>query len=132
MRRIFEAVSAGVLLPSEFSEGSFATNVEYAVGPGLLDPCEKDNVDVAAQLEAQRREDITSSAQHALRLIAFNQTYKILAVDRIKMGGQVHLQNCHITRRYSCADNAQATGARATAGHAGSAATSEGANCRAG
>lgn len=69
------------------------TKVKCAVGPGLLDPCEKENVDVAAQLEAQRREDITSSAQHALRLIAFNQMYKILAVDRIKMGGQVRFQN---------------------------------------
>ena len=64
------------------------------MGPGLLDPCEKENVDVAAQLEAQRREDITSSAQHALRWIAFNQMYKILAVDRIKMGGQVRLRIC--------------------------------------
>lgn len=31
----------------------------------------------------QEREDITSSAQHALRLIAYNQIYKILGINRL-------------------------------------------------
>lgn len=31
----------------------------------------------------QEREDITSSAQHALRLIAYNQIYKILGIERL-------------------------------------------------
>lgn len=44
-----------------------------AGGPGLLDPCEKDGKSVLAALSAQDRENITSSAQHALRLIAFGQ-----------------------------------------------------------
>ena len=34
-------------------------------------------------LSAQEREDITSSAQHALRLIRFNQMWKILGIERI-------------------------------------------------
>jgi len=67
VRRVFEAVASGVLLP---------------MGSGLLDPCEKEVTDAANVLEPQAREDITSSAQHALRLIAFNQLYKILSVDK--------------------------------------------------
>lgn len=34
-----------------------------AGNPGLLDPCEKDPVDVTLQLTNQQREDITASAQ---------------------------------------------------------------------
>jgi len=49
----------------------------------LLDPCEKEPVDVLGHITDQEREDITSSAQHALRLIAYNQVYKILGIDRI-------------------------------------------------
>ena len=49
----------------------------------LLDPCEKEAVDVLGHITDQEREDITSSAQHALRLIAYNQVYKILGIDRI-------------------------------------------------
>uniref|UniRef100_A0A0R3S5U1 DZF domain-containing protein n=1 Tax=Elaeophora elaphi TaxID=1147741 RepID=A0A0R3S5U1_9BILA len=63
VRRVFEAVASG--------------------GPGLIDPCEKQSVDVLAELTGQQREDITSSSQHALRLIAFNQMYKVLAIDRL-------------------------------------------------
>lgn len=68
LRRIFEAVASGILLPN---------------GPGLLDPCEKEVSDSVGKLTPQQREDITSSAQHALRLIAFNQLYKILGIDRL-------------------------------------------------
>lgn len=49
----------------------------------LSDPCEKESTDVLGKLTEQEREDITSSAQHALRLISFNQIYKILAIDRL-------------------------------------------------
>ncbi|VDK80238.1 unnamed protein product [Litomosoides sigmodontis] len=68
VRRVFEAVASGILFSS---------------GPGLIDPCEKQPVDVLAELTGQQREDITSSSQHALRLIAFNQMYKVLAIDRL-------------------------------------------------
>lgn len=57
-----EAVAGGLLLPG---------------GPGLGDPCEKDNPDAATALTAQQREDLTCSAQYALRLIAYRQIYKV-------------------------------------------------------
>ncbi|CAG2170358.1 unnamed protein product [Oppiella nova] len=66
LRHTFEAISSGILLPG---------------GTGLVDPCEKDPTDALSALTRQEREDITSSAQHALRLIAFRQIYKILGVD---------------------------------------------------
>lgn len=61
-RRVFGAVSSGVLLPT---------------GPGILDPCEKEAVDAAGSMNPQQREDITASAQHALRLIAFGQVKEV-------------------------------------------------------
>ncbi|XP_022919912.1 zinc finger RNA-binding protein isoform X2 [Onthophagus taurus] len=66
LRRVMEAVSEGLLLPG---------------GPGLGDPCEKDNPDAAAALTAQQREDLTCSAQYALRLIAYRQIHKVLGMD---------------------------------------------------
>uniref|UniRef100_A0A8W8HUS0 DZF domain-containing protein n=1 Tax=Magallana gigas TaxID=29159 RepID=A0A8W8HUS0_MAGGI len=66
LRRVFESISSGLLLPG---------------GPGLYDPCEKDSVDAASSLTNQEREDITASAQHALRLIAFRQIHKVLGMD---------------------------------------------------
>ncbi|KAJ1373709.1 hypothetical protein KIN20_036191 [Parelaphostrongylus tenuis] len=68
LRRVFEAVASGVLLKT---------------GPGLGDPCEKVSIDVLAPLTGQQREAITASAQHALRLIAFNQLYKVLGLERL-------------------------------------------------
>lgn len=62
LRRVMEAVAGGILLPG---------------GPGLGDPCEKDSPDAAAALTAQQREDLTCSAQYALRLIAYRQIYKV-------------------------------------------------------
>ncbi|CAG0881023.1 unnamed protein product [Darwinula stevensoni] len=67
-RRVFEALAGGILLPG---------------GPGLMDPCEKDAMDAAAPLSNQEREDITASAQHALRLIAFHQIYKVLGIEKL-------------------------------------------------
>lgn len=56
LRRVFEAISCGVLLPD---------------GPGIQDPCEKDPIDAASMIKPQEREDITASAQvlHFLRII---------------------------------------------------------------
>ena len=66
LRRVFECIASGLLLPG---------------GPGLQDPCEKDPIDAATSLTNQEREDITASAQHALRLIAFRQIHKVLGMD---------------------------------------------------
>jgi zinc finger RNA-binding protein len=66
LRRVFECIASGILLPG---------------GPGLYDPCEKEPHDAASSLSPQEREDITASAQHALRLIAFRQIHKVLGMD---------------------------------------------------
>ncbi|KAM3622578.1 uncharacterized protein V6R79_000592 [Siganus canaliculatus] len=66
LRRVFECVASGILLED---------------GPGIKDPCEKDDVDATECLTLQQREDITQSAQFALRLCAFGQMHKVLGVD---------------------------------------------------
>uniref|UniRef100_A0A8C5EVU2 Zinc finger RNA-binding protein n=1 Tax=Gouania willdenowi TaxID=441366 RepID=A0A8C5EVU2_GOUWI len=68
LRRVFECISSGILLCG---------------GPGLVDPCEKKPVDTLSALGEQQREDITSSAQFALRLLAFRQIHKVLGMDAL-------------------------------------------------
>ncbi|KAF7660472.1 hypothetical protein LDENG_00281710 [Lucifuga dentata] len=65
-RRVLECIASGILLED---------------GPGIKDPCEKETVDATANLTLQQREDITQSAQHALRLCAFGQMHKVLGMD---------------------------------------------------
>ncbi|KAL0270754.1 UNVERIFIED_CONTAM: hypothetical protein PYX00_008051 [Menopon gallinae] len=65
LRRVMEAIASGILLPG---------------GPGLMDPCEKEHVDAVGAISNQQREDITASAQHALRLISFRQIHKVLGM----------------------------------------------------
>uniref|UniRef100_A0A7N4P9H2 Zinc finger RNA-binding protein n=1 Tax=Sarcophilus harrisii TaxID=9305 RepID=A0A7N4P9H2_SARHA len=66
MRRVLECVATGTLLID---------------GPGLQDPCEKDQIDVLDVMTNQEREDVTASAQHALRMLAFRQIHKVLGMD---------------------------------------------------
>uniref|UniRef100_A0A3Q3WBU8 Uncharacterized protein n=1 Tax=Mola mola TaxID=94237 RepID=A0A3Q3WBU8_MOLML len=66
LRRVLECVASGILLGD---------------GPGIKDPCEKEDVDVMAAVTVQQCEDITQSAQFALRLCAFGQMYKVLGMD---------------------------------------------------
>uniref|UniRef100_A0A8C0IT15 Zinc finger RNA binding protein 2 n=1 Tax=Chelonoidis abingdonii TaxID=106734 RepID=A0A8C0IT15_CHEAB len=66
MRRVLECVATGTLLMD---------------GPGLQDPCEKDAMDALETMTSQEREDITASAQHALRMLAFRQIHKVLGMD---------------------------------------------------
>ncbi|XP_061079818.1 interleukin enhancer-binding factor 3 homolog isoform X2 [Conger conger] len=65
-RRVLECLANGILL---------------ADGPGLSDPCEKETKDAIDHMLPQQREDITQSAQHALRLAAFGQLHKVLGMD---------------------------------------------------
>ncbi|XP_031553484.1 zinc finger RNA-binding protein-like [Actinia tenebrosa] len=65
-RRVMECISSGL-----FQEG----------GPGLCDPCEKEKVDASADIKMQEAEDLTTAAQHALRLQAFRQLHKVLGID---------------------------------------------------
>ncbi|XP_054459859.1 interleukin enhancer-binding factor 3a isoform X2 [Anoplopoma fimbria] len=66
LRRVLECVASGILMED---------------GPGIKDPCEKETVDATAYLTLQQREDITQSAQFALRLCAFGQMHKVLGMD---------------------------------------------------
>ncbi|XP_013886891.1 zinc finger RNA-binding protein isoform X3 [Austrofundulus limnaeus] len=68
MRRVLECISSGILLPD---------------GPGLMDPCEKEQTDALESMTLQAREDITASAQHALRLLAFRQIHKVLGMESL-------------------------------------------------
>ncbi|KAM7142366.1 zinc finger RNA-binding protein 2 [Molossus nigricans] len=66
VRRVLECVASGTLLTD---------------GPGLQDPCERNQMDVLEPMTLQEREDITASAQHALRTLAFKQIHKVLGMD---------------------------------------------------
>jgi zinc finger RNA-binding protein len=66
LRRVLECISSGILLEN---------------GPGLHDPCELQATDAIEYLKEQQREDITSSAQMALRLLAFKEIHRILGMD---------------------------------------------------
>ncbi|XP_075691636.1 spermatid perinuclear RNA-binding protein isoform X2 [Rhinoderma darwinii] len=66
LRRVMECLASGIILPG---------------GPGLHDPCEREPTDALAYMTIKEREEITQSAQHALRLLAFGQIYKVLQMD---------------------------------------------------
>ncbi|XP_073333483.1 spermatid perinuclear RNA-binding protein isoform X2 [Pagrus major] len=66
LRRVMECLASGILLPG---------------GPGLHDPCEKEPTNTLANMTDQQAEAITYSAQHALRLMAFGQIYKVLEME---------------------------------------------------
>uniref|UniRef100_A0A8C9FL26 Zinc finger RNA-binding protein n=1 Tax=Pavo cristatus TaxID=9049 RepID=A0A8C9FL26_PAVCR len=87
LRRVFECISSGIILKG---------------GPGLLDPCEKDPFDTLAVMTDQQREDITSSAQFALRLLAFRQIHKVLGMDPLpQMNQRFNIHNNRKRRRDS-------------------------------
>uniref|UniRef100_A0A1A8HBM4 Zinc finger RNA-binding protein n=1 Tax=Nothobranchius korthausae TaxID=1143690 RepID=A0A1A8HBM4_9TELE len=91
LRRVFECISSGILLPG---------------GPGLADPCEKKTVDTLLPMEEQQREDITSSAQFALRLLAFRQIHKVLGMDPLpQTNSRFNIRNSRKRRR----DNSDGT-----------------------
>merc|ERR550532_3008881 len=70
LRRVLECISGGILSSAP-------------LGVGLLDPCENDFCDVTEELKLQCREDVTASAQVALRQIVFKQIHKVLGIDLI-------------------------------------------------
>lgn len=102
LRRIFEAIASGLLLPGKLNSNwseelssvylhGFQIFENFPGGLGMLDPCEKEESDAAGTMSNQQREDITSSAQHALRLLAFRQIHKVLGMDPLpapKFGGK--------------------------------------------
>ncbi|XP_078541403.1 interleukin enhancer-binding factor 3 isoform X3 [Lissotriton helveticus] len=74
IRRVLECLASGILMPE---------SLNVSDGPGLYDPCEKEATDAIGHLDLQEREDITQSAQHALRLAAFGQLHKVLGMDQL-------------------------------------------------
>jgi len=66
VQSVFECLSSGILLQDS---------------PGLYDPCEREPTDLCQLISLQERECITTSAQHALRLIAFGQMHRILGMS---------------------------------------------------
>ncbi|XP_028912443.1 interleukin enhancer-binding factor 3-like isoform X3 [Ornithorhynchus anatinus] len=70
LRRVLECLASGIIMPD---------------GSGIYDPCEKEAIDAIGHLDRQQREDITQSAQHALRLAAFGQLYKVLGIDPLPL-----------------------------------------------
>ncbi|NXE27606.1 ZFR protein, partial [Ardeotis kori] len=93
LRRVFECMSSGIILKG---------NLTVVGGPGLLDPCEKDPFDTLAVMTDQQREDITSSAQFALRLLAFRQIHKVLGMDPLpQMNQRFNIHNNRKRRRDS-------------------------------
>ncbi|XP_036315326.1 interleukin enhancer-binding factor 3 isoform X2 [Pipistrellus kuhlii] len=66
LRRVLECLASGIVMPD---------------GSGIYDPCEKEATDAIGHLDRQQREDITQSAQHALRLAAFGQLHQVLGMD---------------------------------------------------
>lgn len=70
VRRVLECVATGTLL---------------ADGPGLQDPCERDPMDALEPMTPQQREDVTASAQHALRMLVFRQIHKVLGMEPLPL-----------------------------------------------
>ncbi|XP_041756654.1 spermatid perinuclear RNA-binding protein-like isoform X1 [Coregonus clupeaformis] len=66
LRRVMECIASGILLPD---------------GPGVHDPCEMEPTDTLSVITGQQAEAITHNAQHALRLLAFGQLYKVLNMN---------------------------------------------------
>ncbi|XP_055775149.1 spermatid perinuclear RNA-binding protein-like [Salvelinus fontinalis] len=66
LRRVMECIASGILLPD---------------GPGVHDPCEREPTDTLSVITSQQAEAITHNAQHALRLLAFGQLYKVLNMN---------------------------------------------------
>lgn len=49
----------------------------------LIDPCEKNEFDILGLVNAQKREAMMVSAQQIIRLIAFDQIYTVLGIERL-------------------------------------------------
>jgi hypothetical protein len=66
--RILEVVAAGLVLID---------------GPGLRDPCEREDVDAFSHLSVQDREDVTNSAQGFVRKIHYRKIHEVLGMERL-------------------------------------------------
>ena len=66
--RIMEVLASGLLLPD---------------GPGIKDPCEREDVDVFEKMSSQMKEDVTKQAQIDLRNIHYRKIHLMLGMERL-------------------------------------------------
>jgi len=72
LMRIMEVVASGLLMVD---------------GPGIKDPCERDDICVFKELTIQMREDVTRQAQEDLRNVHFRKIHLVLGMDRLQPPG---------------------------------------------
>ncbi|XP_066511943.1 spermatid perinuclear RNA-binding protein-like isoform X7 [Hoplias malabaricus] len=92
LRRVLSCISSGILLPG---------------GPGLRDPCEKEQVDTLSAMTNDQAELLTHTAQHALRLLAFRQIHRFLQMDPLpsaKPAMELKLAVAGMSKKRLCAD----------------------------
>ena len=66
--RIMEGVSSGLLLSD---------------GPGIKDPCEREDIDAFDHLSPQMREDVTKHAQTEIRNIHYRKIHLLLGMEKL-------------------------------------------------
>ena len=66
--RIMEVLASGLLMPD---------------GPGIKDPCEREEVDVFEKMSPQMKEDVTRQAQIDLRNIHYRKIHLMLGMERL-------------------------------------------------
>ena len=66
--RIMEVLASGLLMPD---------------GPGIKDPCEREEVDVFEKMSPQMKEDVTRQAQIDLRNIHYRKIHLVLGMERL-------------------------------------------------
>jgi zinc finger RNA-binding protein len=94
LRRVIECIASGILL---------------AGSPGLCDPCEKEPTDAIDCLTNQQKEDITTCAQRALRLIAFRQIHHLLGVDVLPLSSCLPAADISQSRKRQLSESNSAT-----------------------
>ncbi|XP_026772973.3 zinc finger RNA-binding protein isoform X3 [Pangasianodon hypophthalmus] len=99
LRRVLECIASGILLQGVL--------LLLSDGPGLIDPCEKVQTDALKTMTKQAREDVTASAQHALRLLAFRHIHKLLGMDSLLVS---KAGTCNRKRRRDKADEVEEEG----------------------
>jgi len=65
--RVMECISSGILISAD--------------GRGIMDPCEKENVDTTRHMTVQEREELTEAAQLAMRQMIFRKPYLVLGLE---------------------------------------------------
>jgi len=66
--RVLEVIASGLIMPE---------------GPGIKDPCEREDLDVFDHLTLQEKENITKQCQEDIRKIHYRKIHEVLGMDRI-------------------------------------------------